>query len=114
MTESEPNTISKSEMPKSPFLWKVGIFFWACSPASLMFGFVLMYGTNGSYLRWVAFLGGVMNLYVLSAYLVQRKGVEDWYVRAIPITLGFLVANMVVFLLLSLVLGLPVGMKVQP
>jgi len=79
---------------------------WAVSPAAIILAVAAAFGRDWPYLSWVAFLAGVMNMFVFSAYhlLAWRRG--DWLLMAIPLTLVMLLGNALLVVLGGFLLGI--------
>jgi len=79
---------------------------WAVSPAVILFLCALIFGRDWPHLNWAAFLGGVTNMYVFSAYVLIRRNVEEWTLKAALLTLVMLAVNAAIFLGASVLAGL--------
>lgn len=90
-TQPTPDAAQARPLFPPPVGWKRWL--WAFSPALIVLPFLVLFGWEWKFLSWVGFLGGVLNAYFFSAMEVWRRGLPDWELRAVPVTLLVIAVN---------------------
>ena len=67
---------------------------WGISPAVILLSLIVLFTRQWPYLGWCAFLFGALNMYAFCAFHLCQKSVDDWELRAVPMTLLALVVNL--------------------
>lgn len=90
-SHSATNATGTRPLFTPPIGWKRWL--WAFSPALIVLPFLVLFGWEWKFLSWVGFLGGILNAYFFSAMEVWRRGLPDWELRAVPVSLLVISVN---------------------